>query len=240
MQLPASSRRLAALRDTHPVPLLLAISVLASLAGLLIEFQFYTVVTASDLSVSGGARFFASLYLTVHGTALLVQVLSVTLQRRLGLAGGLLILPAVLATMAPAALAGMATSVRTAMRVAEGGLKSSIHRVCWEQTYLVLPPDRRAMAKLLVDGTAARVAEGSVAVLIYAWLTLSVGDTPLEPTSGAWMHWTLTAVVVAWVVSTWALRRTWPGGRAQPTSGGASDARIAGCCPIVATLGEDL
>ena len=52
---------------------------------------------------------------------------------------------------------------RTALRVAEGGLKSSIHRSNWEQAYLPVARRLRPVAKIMVDGVGMRVAEGLAA-----------------------------------------------------------------------------
>ena len=69
--------------------------------------------------------------------------------------------------------AGLVTGLarlRLRLRLAEGGLKSSIHRVSWEQAYLPLTPGHRGTAKLIIDGAASRIAEGAAALLLFAWM----------------------------------------------------------------------
>ncbi|MCH8016631.1 MAG: hypothetical protein IH917_08420, partial [Acidobacteria bacterium] len=60
---------------------------------------------------------------------------------------------------------------RSILKVAEGGLKASIHRSIWEQVFLPLGGKRREMAKVMVDGLFARMSEGMAAVALYIWLS---------------------------------------------------------------------
>lgn len=230
----------ASLMRIRYLQLLLGIGLVASLAGILIEFQFYIAAAASDNSGRENAAFFATLYFALNAVALLVQVVvTPRLQRRVGLVGSLLVLPSALVGLTPAAILSTSLWARTTMRLAEGGLKSSIHRVSWEQSYLLIPSRQRAAAKLLVDGTAARLAEGVAALLIYSWLALAVRDEGLRQQSGSWITYLLLLALLVWIALTRAL------GRAQSLASesdaaleGPLDGRIPDCCPIVATLGE--
>jgi ATP/ADP translocase len=89
---------------------------------------------------------------------------------------------------------------RAILKVTEGGLKSSIHRAIWEQVFLPLGSVRREMAKVMVDGLFARIAEGMAAVALYIWLSrLPSLDIGLDL---SWISWIIVAAVLLWIVLT--------------------------------------
>jgi ATP/ADP translocase len=151
------------------VRLLLGVASAAAIVGVLIEFLFYQAASSS-LGHGNHARLFADIYLALNLTALVVQRFVVPrLQTAIGLTGVLLVLPGAVVGVMPFAMLTPSTLLQGVLRLTEGGLKSSIYRVGWEQTYLPIMGRCRAEAKLLVDGVATRMAEGLVAVLLYAW-----------------------------------------------------------------------
>lgn len=186
--------------------LLLAIGVIASLAGVLIEFQFYLAAAAAGNSGQQNASFFANAYLVLNGIALAVQLsLMPRLQRAFGISGSLLVLPGVLLGGATAVLATTSSATRSALRVAEGGLKSSIHRANWEQAYLPLARAERAVAKLLVDGAGARLGEGLAATLLYVWLHGMMAGSLSDARRNAFVTAVLFATLIVWIALTRAL-----------------------------------
>jgi hypothetical protein len=184
--------------------LLLAIAMLTSLAGLLIEFQFYAAAaTSGNNSMQANVHFFANFYLVLNLAALAVQVFVIPrFQQRFGVVGCLFVLPFMLLGGVTALLAIGAGFTQSFLRVAEGSLKSSIHRVSWEQAYLPLQRAQRAVAKVLVDGLGARLAEGTGAVIILFWLHAVVGRHGLVGRGTAWVGWLLLGVVVLWIALT--------------------------------------
>jgi AAA family ATP:ADP antiporter len=187
--------------------ILLAIGMLAALAGLLIEFQFYLTAAMSGNSMRANARYFANFYLVLNVAALTVEVLLIpTLQRRLGVAGALFILPLILFGGATAVLVVGSGFALSFLRVAEGSLKSSIHRVSWEQAYLPLERAERAIAKLFIDGLGARIAEGAGALIVFLWLR-SAASHGLAGHSLTWVGWMLLAIILSWLALTALLRR---------------------------------
>jgi ATP/ADP translocase len=169
---PVKLRALQALVRDRYFRLLLIVGACAALAGVLVEFQFYLAATEQEHTAQGNIALFANVYLALSIAALVVQV-TVTgwLQQRAGLGGTLLILPATLALLSPAAIVSASLMLRTTIRLAEGGLKASIHRISWEQAYLPLAPEpHRGAAKLVVDGAVSRMTEGAAALLLFAWL----------------------------------------------------------------------
>jgi ATP/ADP translocase len=110
------------------------------------------------------------------------------------------------------------------LRVMDGGLKASIHRVNWEQAYLPLARTQRASAKVLVDGAGARVAEATAALILLAWLQLVVGGGSVVGRSTSWITVLLVAALAAWVGLTQVLVRRL---RAAAVADATDEMRIA-------------
>ena len=141
--------------------------------------------------------------------------------------GSLLILPASLLGASLVAAASASSLARAWLRVAEGGLKSSIHRSSWEQAYLPLDRSRRAFTKILVDGVAARFGEGTAAAIL-----LMAGP-----------HW-IAAILIGgtalWLALTVALRKSRQSPDLLPEAELRPDIPIPDGCITVGTLGEGL
>jgi ATP/ADP translocase len=192
--------------------LLFAIAMLASLAGILIEFQFYLVAATSGNSGRTNASFFAGFYLALSGAALIIQILLLPpMQRRFGIYGSLFILPGALCGGVAALLATASGFTQSLLRVAEGSLKSSIHRVSWEQAYLPLSGAQRAVAKIFADGFGLHAAEAIAAGIVVLWLRFTVGDGGLVGRSTSWVGWLPFGVVLLWIALTRALGRNLSG-----------------------------
>jgi hypothetical protein len=195
-------------RQRYAVLLLLA-GMAASLVTTLFEFQFYLAAATSGGGAHDHVRFFANLYLLLNGAALVVQlVVMPRLQGNLGVHGSLQVLPAALFAGALAFFGGGSLLGRAFLRVTEGGLRASIHRVNWEQAFLPVETGRRATAKLLVDGVGARVAEGLAALLVLGWLYLVVGGGSVVGRDTSWITVLLAIVTAGWMLLTHQLGRT--------------------------------
>lgn len=204
---PTSADFRAVLRQRYSL-LLLAIAAIAALVGVLIEFQFYLTAATSGNSGRENADFFASIYLVLHGTALAVQLYVMPrLQGLIGVHGSLLVLPGVLLGGTAVLLANASAAIRSALRIAEGGLKSSIHRASWEQAYLPLSRPQRVVAKLLVDGAGARLGEGLAAGLLFAWLHRIMAGPALDPRRLLFVTFLMLVTLIAWIGLTRILGR---------------------------------
>ena len=224
-ELPASQRIWPMLGDRY-VTLLAAIALLGSIAGVLIEFQFYTVAAGRG---SGATVMFADFYLWVNGGALALQLfVTPALQRRIGVNGSLFILPLALVGVAAITLATGSAVARAGMRIAEGGLKSSVHRSNWEQSYLPVDRDSRSTVKLLVDGMAARVGESMAALFLIAGVTRI---------AGGWITSVVLATTLLWLFLTILLRRNLG---QEDWSALRPDLPIPDGCITVATFGEGI
>jgi ATP:ADP antiporter, AAA family len=216
---------------------LLAAGVLAALTGILVEFQFYLAAASAGHSARENAAFFANLYLGLAVLAIGVQVLiTPALQQRIGVGRTLMVLPVAIATLTPATILNPSLLFRSGLRLTEGGLKSSIHRVSWEQAFLPLPSGQRGTAKLLVEGAAQRIAEGAAALILYLWAAGKAGAGTL---SAPWLSYLLLAVSVTWVGLTMAMvtRRAHPAGQIEDEPEPLEILGGPDCCPIVTTVG---
>jgi len=93
---------------------LLAAGIFAAFTGILVEFQFYLAAASAGHTASESIAFFADLYLAVSALALVVQLgLLARLQRRIGLGRSLLVLPATLALLTPAAILSASLVLRS-------------------------------------------------------------------------------------------------------------------------------
>ena len=144
---------------------------LGALAGLLIDFQFYAVATSAQMGSKGNANFFANFYIMLNFSSLMLQLFATPkIQDKVGLRGGLMVLPLALiggATFVTAAATGLSRSV---LKVTEGGLRSSVHRSIWEQAFFPIDPTDRSAVKIAVDSVAARSSEVIGAAAILLWL----------------------------------------------------------------------
>ncbi len=182
---------------------LIGISVLATTAALYIDFQFYA---GASISGNTNVQFFANFYIMLNLAALVVQTfLAPKLQEKLGITGVLLLVPSIL--LGGTGLFSLWTVYqgRTIMRVLEGGLKASIYRSIWEQTYLPISSKYRDIAKTVVDGTVQRLAEGLGALALFLWFAKS--NQPVEELNYNWISGVIVLSVSVWIALTKRLGR---------------------------------
>jgi AAA family ATP:ADP antiporter len=217
---------------------LLFISMSGALAGLLIDFQFYAAAASAGMGSAGNAAFFANFYILLNFSSLLLQLfLTPKIQDKLGISGGLMILPFALVGGAAFASAAATAFSRSLLRVTEGGLRSSVHRSIWEQAFLPVESSERSTVKLMVDGIAARVAEAIGALGILLWLMQAVPAGRLAmPLDTRWMSWVILATVAAWLLITRRLRV----GAAEPIMQEPECERFPDQCPCTTELGKGI
>ncbi len=181
---------------------LVFIAMSGALVGLLIDFQFYVAASGSN------ANFFANFYILLNLGSLLLQLFAAPqIQDKIGIRGGLMILPVALIGGATFVTAAATALSRSVLRVTEGGLRSSIHRSLWEQAFIPLDSDQRSVTKIAADGIAARIAEGIGATAIFLWLReVAPGGITIAPLDTSWMAWLTLSLVALWLVITQRLR----------------------------------
>ena len=185
---------------------LLLISMTGALAGLFIDFQFYAAASTARMGSKGNANFFANFYIMLNLGSLILQLFAAPkIQEKLGLRGGLLILPFALLGGATFVTAAATALSRSVLKVTEGGLKSSIHRSIWEQAFIPVDSSERSIVKVFVDGIGARIAEGIGASLLFVWLMRMDASDPAALNTG-WIAWMLLVTAAVWLWLTQNLR----------------------------------
>jgi MFS family permease len=188
--------------------ILLAISMTGALAGLLIDFQFYAAAASADMGTKGNTSFFANFYILLNFSSLMLQLFATPkIQDKLGLRGGLMVLPVALIGGATFVTAAATALSRSVLRVTEGGLRSSVHRSIWEQAFIPVDSTDRSSVKIAVDGVAARIAEAIGAVAILLWLKQAAphGVIPM-PLNTNWIGWVTLVTVAVWLLITQKMR----------------------------------
>ena len=187
---------------------LMFIAMTGALAGLLIDVQFYISATSASMGSKGNANFFANFYIMLNFSSLLLQLFAApTIQDKIGIRGGLTVLPFALVGGAGFASAAATAFSLSVLRVTEGGLRSSIHRSIWEQAFIPVDSSERSVVKLAIDGIGARIAEGIGAAGLYFWVQrVAPGGVVTGPLDTSWMAWVTLATVIVWLVITQKLR----------------------------------
>jgi ATP/ADP translocase len=222
---------------------LLFIAMTGALAGLLIDFQFYAAASGANMGSQGNANFFANFYILLNLGSLLLQLFGTPwIQEKVGLRGGLMVLPLALVGGATFASAAATALSRSVLRVTEGGLRSSVHRSIWEQAFIAVDATERSAVKLLIDGIGARIAEGLGAVVILLWLrqTADGGALPM-PLDTNWISWTLLVIVTAWLLITQRLQMKHERddtSKAAPRADNVDCERFPDQCPCTTELGK--
>ena len=223
---------------------LLFISMTGALAGLFIDFQFYAAAASARMSAAGNADFFANFYILLNFSSLMLQIFATPkIQDRIGVRGGLMVLPFALVGGAAFASAAATALSRSVLRVTEGGLRSSVHRSIWEQAFIPVDSSDRSTVKLIVDGVAARIAEAIGALAILFWLKRVVPADKLEmPLDTRWMSWVILATVATWLIITRSLR-TQSAESSSATPAPMTDVeceRFPDQCPCTTELGKGI
>lgn len=204
---------------------LLGIAVLTAAVGVFVEFQFYVAAAGMEGSGASNVGLFSSVYAALNAGALLIQLLLMPpVQRRIGLGGSLLVLPLTLFLGGGAMLVGGSSLLlRSALRLAEGGLKSSIHRSSWEQVYLGFEARRRPAAKLVIDGLGQRTGEAAAATFLLVWVQVAMVGNGVPGVDVTAITWGLVLTAAGWLALAVHFRRRFgsgPGG--EPIQGHGS------------------
>ena len=235
---------LTPLRNEYSLTLL-SISMLGALAGLLIDFQYYAAAASAGMGSKGNASFFANFYILLNFSSLLLQLFATPkIQDKVGLRGGLMVLPVALIGGATFVTAAATALSRSVLRVTEGGLRSSVHRSIWEQAFIPVDSAERSLVKIVVDGVAARIAEAIGAVAILFWLKQAAPDGVIPmPLNTSWMAWVTLVTVAAWLLITQKLRVQMKKDRGEIKATPAPEIdceRFPDQCPCTTELGKGI
>ncbi len=222
---------------------LLFIAMTGALAGLLIDVQFYISATSASMGAKGNASFFANFYIMLNFSSLLLQLFATPkIQDKIGVGGGLMILPFALVGGAGFASAAATAFSLAMLRVTEGGLRSSVHRSIWEQAFIPVDSSERSLVKIAVDGVGARIAEGIGATALYIWVqNVAPGGVVAGPLNTRWMAWLTLATVGVWLFITQRLRvQTQQPAPAQAAALDMECERFPDQCPCTTELGKGI
>jgi len=206
--------------------------------------QFYISATSAAMGSKGNANYFANFYIMLNFGSLLLQLfVTPRIQDKIGVGGGLMILPFALVGGAGFASAAATAFSLAVLRVTEGGLRSSVHRSIWEQAFIPVEASERSLVKIAVDGIGARIAEGVAAIGLYFWVQrVAPGGNVNAPLDTRWMAWLTLATVVVWLFVTQRLRaqvrQTAPA--ARPLGAELDCVRFPDQCPCTTELGKGI
>jgi len=223
--------------------ILLAISMTGALAGLLIDFQFYAAAASANMGSKGNASFFANFYILLNFSSLLLQLFATPkIQDKVGVRGGLMVLPVALIGGATFVTAAATALSRSVLRVTEGGLRSSVHRSIWEQAFIPVDSSDRSSVKIAVDSIGARIAEAIGAVAILLWLKQAApeGAIPM-PLNTNWIAWVTLVTVAVWLLITQKMTVQIKTDRGEVKATPAPDIdceRFPDQCPCTTELGK--
>jgi hypothetical protein len=202
---------------------LLFISMTGALAGLLIDFQFYAAAASANMGSKGNTSFFANFYILLNFSSLLLQLFATPkIQDKVGLRGGLMVLPLALIGGATFATAAATALSRSVLRVTEGGLRSSVHRSLWEQAFIPVDSSERSAVKIVVHAAPD-------------------GLLPM-PLDTRWMAWATLVTVAVWLVITQKMRVQLKKerGEIKPAARDIECERFPDQCPCTTELGKGI
>jgi ATP/ADP translocase len=237
----AKSGYLAPLSNRYALTLLF-IAMSGALAGLLIEVQFYISAASAAMGSKGNASFFANFYIMLNLSSLLLQLFATPkIQDRIGIGGGLMVLPFALVGGAGFVTAAATAFSQSVLRVTEGGLRSSVHRSIWEQAFITVQSSERSTVKLAVDGVGARIAEGIGAGVLYVWVqNVAPGGVVTGPLDTRWMAWLTLLTVGIWLFVTQRLRAQLQPHAAPIVAPDIDCERFPDQCPCTTELGKGI
>jgi AAA family ATP:ADP antiporter len=200
-----SRRATAALREEPFLQRIALLVVVATAAGLFVDYFFKWTITRT-VPHDEIARFVATYYACLNGLSLVAQVfLTGALVRRIGVATTMMVTPTLLLLGGIGSLVtGGALLAVLVLKAVDGTLRNSVQRITMELAYLPVPAALRAKAKPFIDGALARVTQAAVGVVL-----LALGGANYLST------WLLAGIAVAalalWVVVAVTTRRPYLG-----------------------------
>jgi hypothetical protein len=189
--------------DDHPPPRrhyvrwMVAIAVVSTITLTLGDLTFKRAL-AARLDPGDLATAFGAIYTALNMIGLAIQlVLTPRLLGRLGVGGALVVLPSIMvATATGFAITGAALAI-VALKLGDGGLRHSLHRVVSEILYVPLASSIRDRAKPIADAVGQRGGQAAAALLVFALGALGAGEGELAIATGCFgAAWLGVAVLV--------------------------------------------
>lgn len=173
---PAAAARTSLRSSRNYLRLLVLVGLVATVTLTLGDLTFKRVL-AERLPPEELARVFGTIYTVLNLIGLGVQVIIVPrLLARIGVGGALTVLPLIIMTASLGFFLTGATVAVIALKLGDGGLRYSVHRVATEILFLPLPAGLRDAAKPIVDTVAQR--GGQVLAVLVVFIAASVDAGP--------------------------------------------------------------
>jgi ATP/ADP translocase len=202
-EIPTKRSRVDALsrRSQRYVGILLGVGVVSTIVLTLADLTFKRVV-AERLPAADLASAFGAIYTGLNAIGLVIQVaVTPRLLARWGVGGALAVLPLILVISSLGFVTTGALVAVIALKLGDGSLRYSLHRVGSEILYLPVPSAIRDGWKLMADALGQRGGQALAALAVFA--SVSVGTTARGLAA-------MTAVVgVGWLVLVVVLRRAY-------------------------------
>ncbi len=191
----------ASTRRTRRFVRLLVVLTMISTVTLTLGDLAFKRVLAERLAPEELAPAFGQIYAVLNVVGLLIQLaIAPRLFARLGVAGALVVLPLIVVGGALGFAATGATVAILVLKLGDGGLRHSLHRVGSEILYLPVPDPVRDGSKPVADAIGHRGGQALAALIVF-------GTAALD---GARTLATVTAVVgTAWLVALLVVRRAY-------------------------------
>jgi AAA family ATP:ADP antiporter len=173
-EIPAKKARVAQLskKSRGYLRLLLVFGVVSTVVLTLGDLTFKRVMS-ERVAADELASAFGAIYTVLNTIALAIQlIVTPRLLARWGVGGALMVLPLIIVSSAFGFALTGATVAVICLKLGDGGLRHSVHRVGSEILYLPVPAKVRDGGKLVADALGQRGGQALAAVLVFAsaWL----------------------------------------------------------------------
>jgi len=164
---------LSLVRRTPHLRTITLIVLCATMASVLIDYQFKELARATLTTKEELASFFGAFYGWTGAIALMIQLLIAgSVLTRAGIAATMAVLPMVLLFGSAGLLLIPSLLIGTLVRGADNSLRKSLHRSVLEVLYVPIPSVLRRKTKTFIDSVVDAGAEGLGAVIVFLWVTL--------------------------------------------------------------------
>lgn len=176
----------------HPyVHWLFGIVLISTIALTLADLTFKRVI-AERLAPEDLAATFGAIYTGLNVLSLVLQLaLTPMLLTRFGVGGALLVLPAILVTSSLGFIATGALLAIVVLKLGDGALRHSLHRVATEILYVPMPAAVRDAMKPIADAFGQRGGQAAAALLVLGLAATGADSTTFSlatvAISGVWL-----------------------------------------------------
>ncbi len=164
---------LSLVRHTPHLRTITLIVLCATMASVLVDYQFKELARATLTTKEELASFFGAFYGWTGAIALIIQLLIAgSVLTRAGIAVTMAVLPVILLFGSAGLLLVPSLLIGTLVRGADNSLRKSLHRSVLEVLYVPIPSVLRRKTKTFIDSVVDAGAEGLGAVIVFLWVTL--------------------------------------------------------------------